>query len=67
MTPRPTLRDVMLAARGESSGAFEADLEDHHLASPIPQELRVFERAFRFTPVEHDPFPKPEPKKKAKS
>lgn len=58
-----TLRDLIvreqLAKRG---AAFELDLEPGHLASTLPPELRVFEKNFKFVPVEHDPFPKPEPK-----
>jgi hypothetical protein len=60
----PSLREILLnTARGEAG--FEADLDASHVGR-LPPELKIFERNFRLTPVEHDPFPKPEPKTKKK-
>lgn len=60
-----SLREILLnTARGEGGG-FEADLDGKHIGR-LPPELKIFERNFRFTAVEHDPFPKPEPKAKKK-
>lgn len=64
-----SLRDLIVREQGLRQGrGFELDLEPTHLASTLPPELRVFEKNFKFTPVSHDPFPKPQPaggKKKA--
>ncbi len=63
------LREVLLRGMAARTGQpVEIELEASHLTSTLPPELRVYERNFKFTPVTHDPFPKPEPKKtKAKS
>lgn len=57
-----TLRDLIVREQSARQGAgFELDLEPGHLGPKLPPELRVFEKNFKFTPVEHDPFPKPQP------
>ena len=60
------LNDLLARQARQAGQPFEVEVEDKHLARALPQELRVFEKNFRFTPVAHDPFPKPEPKARKK-
>lgn len=61
----PNVNDLLGRMARTKGMGFEMELGDEHLnKSVLPSELRVFEKKFKFTPVNHDPFPKPEPKAK---
>lgn len=59
--------DLIAQVKRQGSGPFALDLGEEHLgAREMPQELKPLAGAFRFTPVEHDPFAPPEPAKSKK-
>ena len=53
------LQELLAGAKRIPGQGFELDLEPSHLSSTLPPELKIFEKNFKFTPVRHDPFPKP--------
>lgn len=53
----PNIHDLLRAA---GPGRKVLEIEDKHLASRLPTELKPFEKNFSFVPVEHDPFAPPE-------
>lgn len=59
----PNLHDLLRARRAQPGEQFELDLGAEHVRSKLPPELQAFEKNFRFTPVDIDPFEGPERKK----